>query len=83
MAKPRVWMSWSSGKDSAVALHEVRQHAAAEIVGLLTTVTETFERVAMHAVRETLVERQAEKLGFPPSSGQKVMIQVDKKVDKL
>jgi len=65
MTKPRAWMSWSSGKDSAFALHEVRQQAAVEIIGLLTTVTETFERVAMHAVLETLVERQAEELGLP------------------
>ncbi len=58
-------MAWSSGKDSAWALHEVQRAGEVEVVGLLTTVTSEFERVSMHAVRETLLDRQAETLGFP------------------
>ncbi len=64
-APRRVLLSWSSGKDSAWALHVLRRDPGLEVVGLLTTVNETFERVAMHAVRETLLERQAEAAGLP------------------
>jgi len=55
-------MSWSSGKDSAHALAEAHD---VEIVGLITTVTATFDRVAMHAVRRELLVRQAAALGLP------------------
>jgi len=58
-------MSWSSGKDSAFALHAARTSAGLEIVALLTTVNETHARVAMHAVRESLLEAQAAALGLP------------------
>lgn len=58
-------MSWSSGKDSALALHEVRSGGAVEIIGLLTTVNAAAERVAMHGVRRTLLDAQAERLGLP------------------
>jgi uncharacterized protein (TIGR00290 family) len=58
-------MSWSSGKDSAFALHEVRRAGDLEIVALLTTITSAFGRVAMHGVREELLDRQAEALGLP------------------
>jgi diphthamide synthase (EF-2-diphthine--ammonia ligase) len=61
----KTWMSWSSGKDSAFALYELRKQTEIEVVGLLTTVNETHERVAMHAVRESLLIRQAEELGLP------------------
>jgi uncharacterized protein (TIGR00290 family) len=63
--KPRLWLSWSSGKDSAWALHVLRQQDAYEICGLLTTINETAERVAMHAVREALLEKQAAAAGLP------------------
>ena len=63
--KPRLWLSWSSGKDSAWALHVLRRQSEYEIVGLLTTINEAASRVAMHAVRETLLERQAEAAGLP------------------
>jgi uncharacterized protein (TIGR00290 family) len=63
--RPRAWMSWSSGKDSAHALAEVRRQAELDVVGLVTTVTATYDRVAMHAVRRTLLERQAAALGLP------------------
>ncbi len=65
MSKPRAWMSWSSGKDSALALHVARTSAEVEVVALLTTINETHARVAMHAVRESLLEAQAEALGLP------------------
>lgn len=63
--KPRLWLSWSSGKDSAWTLHVLRQQDAYEIAGLLTTINATASRVAMHAVRETLLEKQAEAAGLP------------------
>ena len=63
--KPRVLMSWSSGKDSAWALHLLRQRDDVEVAGLLTTVNETFDRVAMHAVRRSLLEAQAVAAGLP------------------
>jgi len=61
----RAWMSWSSGKDSAFALHTTRQASEVEVVGLLTTVNAAAERVAMHAVRRVLLEAQADRLGLP------------------
>jgi uncharacterized protein (TIGR00290 family) len=63
--KPRVILSWSSGKDSAWALHLLRQRGDWEVVGLLTTFNEAFDRVAMHAVRRELVEAQATAVGLP------------------
>jgi hypothetical protein len=57
--KPRVLLSWSSGKDSAWALHVLRQQGEVEVVGLLTTFNAAASRVAMHAVREELLDRQA------------------------
>ncbi len=61
----KVLLSWSSGKDSAWALHALRSDPSLEVVGLLTTLNEAFARVAMHAVREVLLERQAEAAGLP------------------
>ena len=58
-------MSWSSGKDSALALHEARAAGEFDVVGLLTTVNAEFDRVAMHGVRRALLEAQAEALGLP------------------
>jgi uncharacterized protein (TIGR00290 family) len=60
----RILLSWSSGKDSAWSLHVLRQHGY-EIVGLLTTFNEAAGRVAMHAVRHELVDRQASAVGLP------------------
>ena len=65
MSRPKAWMSWSSGKDSAYALHLARSNSEVDVVGLLTTVNQTFDRVAMHAVRRELLEAQAERLGLP------------------
>ena len=63
--RPRALVAWSSGKDAAYALHEVRQIGDVEVVGLLTTVTRAFERVSMHGVREVLLEAQAASIGLP------------------
>jgi uncharacterized protein (TIGR00290 family) len=59
----KAWLAWSSGKDSAWALHTVRQNAEFEVVALLTTVNQIYSRVAMHAVRESLLEMQAVAAG--------------------
>ncbi|MGA8145478.1 MAG: hypothetical protein WB987_16440 [Candidatus Acidiferrales bacterium] len=63
--RPKAWLAWSSGKDSAWALHTVRQAGDYEIVALLTTINRTHARVAMHAVRENLVELQAAATELP------------------
>jgi uncharacterized protein (TIGR00290 family) len=65
MTSPKVVLSWISGKDSAWALHVLRQQADLEVAGLLTTFNEAFDRVAMHAVRRELVEAQATAAGLP------------------
>src|SRR5262245_29642326 len=62
---PRVLLSWSSGKDSAWALHVLRCTPDVEVVGLLTTVNTTHDRVAMHSTRRALLEAQAEAAGLP------------------
>jgi len=64
-ARPKAWLAWSSGKDSAWALHTVRLAGEFEVVALLTTVNRTHGRVAMHAVRESLLEMQAAATGLP------------------
>ena len=61
----RILLSWSSGKDSAWSLHVLRQRSEYEVVGLLTTFNAEADRVAMHAVRKELVERQAVATGLP------------------
>jgi uncharacterized protein (TIGR00290 family) len=61
----RVVLSWSSGKDSAWALHLLRQTPGLEVIALLTTFNSSANRVAMHAVRRELVEMQAERTGLP------------------
>jgi uncharacterized protein (TIGR00290 family) len=63
--RPKAWLAWSSGKDSAWALHSVRRELRFDVVALLTTVNRTHERVAMHAVRESLLEIQAAAAGLP------------------
>ena len=61
----KVLLSWSSGKDSAWTLHRLLQDYDIQVVGLLTTINEAANRVAMHAVRRALLEAQAEALGLP------------------
>ncbi|THJ19249.1 MAG: adenine nucleotide alpha hydrolase [Nitrospira sp. CG24E] len=62
---PKVLLCWSSGKDSAWTLHVLRQQGKVEVVGLLTTINEVHDRVAMHAVRKTLLQAQADAVGLP------------------
>ena len=61
----RTLLSWSSGKDSAWALHRLRQDSEIEVVGLLTTVNAEFQRVAMHGVRREVLCAQAQAAGLP------------------
>jgi diphthamide synthase (EF-2-diphthine--ammonia ligase) len=61
----RILLSWSSGKDSAWALHVLRRLGEYEVVGLLTTINAAADRVAMHGVRRELLEAQAEATGLP------------------
>jgi uncharacterized protein (TIGR00290 family) len=61
----RVALSWSSGKDSAWTLHLLRQDPSVEVVALITTLNQEFDRVAMHAVRRELVQAQADSVGVP------------------
>jgi uncharacterized protein (TIGR00290 family) len=63
---PKALIAWSSGKDSAWALHEARLAGDFEIVGALTTVTDTFHRVSMHGVREELLRAQFDAAGLRP-----------------
>lgn len=58
-------LSWSTGKDSAWALHVLRQTPGIEIVGLLSSINEEADRVSMHGVRRTLAEAQAKAAGLP------------------
>src|SRR5208283_4234274 len=60
-----VLFSWSGGKDSAMALHALLHDPEFEVIGLLTTVTEGFERISMHGVRRELLHRQAQSIGLP------------------
>jgi uncharacterized protein (TIGR00290 family) len=62
--KPKAIVSWSSGKDSAMALQREAASGKFEIACLLTTVSDSFHRVSMHGVREELLERQADSLGI-------------------
>jgi uncharacterized protein (TIGR00290 family) len=62
---PKLWLSWSTGKDSAWALHILRERGEFEVTGLLTTATSAFDRVSMHGVRRELVEAQSSAAGVP------------------
>jgi len=63
--KPRALVAWSTGKDSAFALHVARERGEVEVLGLLTTLTSGYGRVSMHGVREDVLDRQAAALGLP------------------
>jgi uncharacterized protein (TIGR00290 family) len=60
----RVFLAWSSGKDCAFALHVLRERGV-EVTGLLTTISDASDRVAMHAVRGDLLRAQADAVGLP------------------
>lgn len=63
--KQKIFLSWSSGKDSAWSLQTLRQQQIFELAGLVTTINSLFQRVAMHAVRIELLKKQAEMLEIP------------------
>lgn len=63
--KRKTLLSWSSGKDSAWALHTLQQSPEIELVGLFCTVNREFDRVAMHGVRVELLKKQAKSIGLP------------------
>jgi uncharacterized protein (TIGR00290 family) len=64
-SRPKALVAWSSGKDSAWALHEIRQSREVDVVGALTTVTDVFGRVSVHGLREELLMRQLDAAGLP------------------
>ena len=61
----KILLSWSSGKDSAWALHVLRREGGGDVAGLLTSVNETVGRVSMHGVREEILHAQAAAAGLP------------------
>jgi uncharacterized protein (TIGR00290 family) len=61
----KVILTWSGGKDSALALHDIQNNNEYQVVGLLTTITEDYDRVSMHGIRRVLLEKQAHSLGLP------------------
>ena len=63
--RPKAFVSWSSGKDSAFALYEARRNGEVDVVGLLTTVNEVHHRVAMHGTRESLLDHQIAATSLP------------------
>jgi diphthamide synthase (EF-2-diphthine--ammonia ligase) len=65
VGKKRVVFSWSGGKDSAMALHEIEKRNEHEVITLFTTLTEGYDRVTMHGVRSSVLDRQAAALGLP------------------
>jgi len=65
-AREKALIAWSSGKDSAWALHVARQTGEFDVVGALTTVTDGFGRVSMHGVREELLQAQLAAAGLEP-----------------
>lgn len=60
-----VVLSWSGGKDCALALYEIQRSKEYAVAALLTTITRDYDRISMHGVRRTLLERQAESAGLP------------------
>jgi uncharacterized protein (TIGR00290 family) len=65
MMRKQVLLSWSGGKDSALALQALRADPEIEVAGLLTSVTRDYERISVHGVRRSLLDRQAERLRLP------------------
>jgi uncharacterized protein (TIGR00290 family) len=68
LPRAKALISWSSGKDSAFALHEVLRAGEFEVVGALTTVTETFGRVSIHGVRQEILYAQLDAAGLQPTT---------------
>jgi uncharacterized protein (TIGR00290 family) len=63
--RAKALISWSSGKDSAFALDEIRRAGEFDVVGALTTVTEAFDRVSIHGVRQEILQAQCQAAGLP------------------
>jgi diphthamide synthase (EF-2-diphthine--ammonia ligase) len=63
--KEKAIFNWSGGKDSAFCLYKILQQQEYEIMCLLTSVNEQYQRISMHGVRVELLERQAESIGLP------------------
>jgi len=64
MLEPVV-LTWSGGKDSALALHYLKNTRQYQITNLLTTITKDYNRISMHGVRSILLDNQSEALGLP------------------
>ena len=62
---PKAYLSWSSGKDSAYALLEARRRGLADIVGIITTINESYDRVVQHGTHHALLDRQIAELNLP------------------
>jgi uncharacterized protein (TIGR00290 family) len=60
-----IFLSWSGGKDSSLALYEIQKAGIHNVAALVTTITEDYDRISMHGVRVALLEQQAEALGIP------------------
>ncbi len=65
--KEKIILFWSGGKDSTMMLHEILESNQFEIVSLVTTLTDAYDRISMHGVRRELLEQQAQSLGLPLS----------------
>lgn len=63
--KPKAIFNWSSGKDSALALYKIQQENHIEVTALLTSINKDFQRISMHGVHVSLLEKQAENIGIP------------------
>lgn len=60
----KTWLSWSTGKDSAWALHQLKQTPDVELTGVFTTINQQRDRVAMHGTRDALLQEQVKRLGL-------------------
>src|SRR5207248_10848098 len=65
MQRRQVVLSWSGGKDSALALDALRREGEYDVVGLLTSITRDYDRISVHGVRRSLLRAQAESVGLP------------------
>ncbi|RYG93142.1 ATP-binding protein [Loktanella sp. IMCC34160] len=91
MTKPCAIIGWSSGKDCAYALHKVRQEGEIEVVAMLSTTNEAFDRVAMHGTRNALLRAQARAAGLPlievplpfPCSNEEYEARMEAAMDKV
>jgi len=64
MTNKQIIVSWSGGKDSTAALHKILQDNEYEVISLITTITDQYDRISIHGVRKELLRKQAKSLGF-------------------